>query len=89
MVASANFLMNKLNSLGGAFIDLHAVRCGVCVIGVEICAVLLTYGLNPSRDVLMRKLLIQWPVLYVTFALIGYLGFDWRPGVLAVPLYTV
>ena len=38
MIASANFLMNKLNSLGGAFVDLHAVRCGVCVIGVEITA---------------------------------------------------
>ena len=62
MIFALNRFMNYLHSRGGAFIDMHAVRCSVCMIGMELCCLFAVHGFSPSRSHMIRKLGIQWPL---------------------------
>jgi len=39
-----DFLVNALHSLGGVFDDMHAIRCTVCMFGLELMLMLASHG---------------------------------------------
>lgn len=63
--------------MGGMWGDHHAILCATCMVCIEI-AFALTIKLD--RGYMIRHLVLQWPVTWLTFMLISMLAADNRPG---------